>query len=137
MPTSAAWPIDVALEAVALADPTLTAIVGPEGWYAGRAPQGTPYPHVTNDDATEDEFQVFQGDSQENVRTLSLWSEVSKEEVLVMYAALYKLLHKARIPMEGFGCLLGRLRLVTYVEEPDTGIHHGIAEYTVWTKANG
>lgn len=137
MSTSAAWPVDLALEEAALKDETLVAIVGEVGWYSGRAPQGVAYPHVTNDDATEDEFQVFQGNSQVNVRVLSLWSKRSKSEVLVMYGALFNLLHKKTILLEGFGCIVGRLRLVTYVEEPDTNIHHGIAEYTVWTKANG
>lgn len=134
--TSAVWPVDTALEAAALADATLAAAltVGEDiGWYAGRAPQGVAFPYVTNDDATEDRFPMFQADGQINVRTLSIWSNISKQVVLEIYQHLFRVLHDVAVAVPGYGTVQCKLRLITSVTEPDTGIHHAIAEVTIWT----
>lgn len=136
--TSAVWPVDEALEAAALADAALAAIlvrdVGEDvGWYAGRAPQESTFPYVTNDDATEDRFHLFQADGQVNLRILSVWSNISKKVVLEIYQHLFRILHDQKIVVTGYGTVQCKLRLVTCVAEPDTGIHHAIAEATVWT----
>lgn len=135
MPSSAVWPVDVALEAAILGDATLADMLAGEKYHGGKPGTEAPYPFISNENTQEVEFPRFQADGQAGSRTLHIWGSTTKKEIMEIYQEAYRVLHRQKLTVEGFGHLLGTLRLVAYTPDQEEGLHHGIMEYEVWTEA--
>lgn len=140
MSESAAWPIDVALEAALGADAALIALLNPGGGdavkvYNGKAPQETGEPYLVLGDTAEDRANTFGRAGNSGEQTIDIWCPAGEgfRRVKQIYGEMKRILDGKRLVLDGHTMVLGALRLVTILNDP-SGSAHGVAFYSARTQ---
>lgn len=122
--------LTVALEALFLSDPALSALIGREGVYLGLPPRTAALPYLVLGESADAPYRAFKAvEGAESTEVLNLWGE-SKYIVLQMYGHIRRLLQGRKLTLPSHTHHQGRVRLVATLMDADGAAYHGVVHYT-------
>lgn len=137
-PTSATWPLHVAIADAINADAALLAALGGPGRvYSLTAPKNARPPFVTLGSTSEGPFRVFGKDGSAVLVSVHLWTPgvTNQQPALELYGHLRRVLDRRALELDGPHALArGELELVDVLADPDGETTHAVARYTALTQ---
>lgn len=134
MAASASWTLQSAIHGALTGDATLLTLLGGPRVYDG-APQAAAFPYVTFGQSNATDWSATEGDGEEHIVTLHVWSETGRrKEVLAIMAAIRTVLHEATPALTGHRLINLRQEFADVRRESDGEIVHGTLRYRAVTE---
>lgn len=145
---SSAGSLDVAIEDRLLSDPEFTAFIGgrlyadgslpktPSQGHGGQVPANPPAaPHLLLGSSSESPFMTFmRAGNQNGVLLLAIGKH--KQQALVIYAHLCRLLNGVKLPLTDHTMAKGEVVLTTSFADPDGRHYRAVCQYTAYAQQN-
>lgn len=128
--TSVLPPLFTALADVINADSVLSGLLQGGQVYSLTAPRDAAPPYIVLGDTSAAGFSVMHQAGEASAVTLHLWSgRDDQAQLLLIYAALFRVLHLKPLPIAGHAHCTGALELIITMLDPSGELSHAVAKY--------
>ena len=132
------WPLNVAIVAAIEGDTLTSGLLAMPGVYNTIVPPNSALPYVVLGFSTELADNLFGAYGTTAGVQVDIWgrnaAELGNREVLVIYDALYRLLHEQPLTVTGFRMVIGTLSLIALTPDQDGLTVRAISRYQVTSR---
>ena len=135
MSADSQWPLQTAVYARLIADPTVQGLLGAPARVFDHVPQASPFPYVAIGETTAQPFDTKTEVGMEQRLLVHTWSRYrGQKETKEIMAAIVGALDQAALSVGGHTLVLLRFEFATTTVDPDGLTRHGVQRFRALTQ---